>query len=130
MIRPAWPLRGPLPLGSRWVIVVTLVMLVVNSLAPGPIAQLPIALLFYFTCPGMLLVDWLDLPDVITRLALSTAASLAINIIVVTVIVVGGWYSPSVGLWTVAAISLVGGAASALLRAPDPAATGLERLYA
>lgn len=107
-------LRSPLaiPAGSRWVLGITFAYVAAFALSLGPIVQLPLALLFFLTCPGMLLADWLDIPDTPTRLALSAAGSLAVNILAVTTLLSVGLYSTMSGLVVVALASAVPAVAS------------------
>ena len=108
-----------LPVGSRWVATVTLMHLAAFTVAPGPAIQLPLAVLFYITCPGMILIDWLDLPDVPSRVAIAAAASLGANILIVTLLLSTGLYGPGTALSVIGGISLFVAAVTTLrLRNP------------
>ena len=87
-----------LPAGAAWVLSVTAAHIVAYDLQVGPLVQLPTALLFVLTCPGALLMDWAHLPNWPSRLALVVGASLAVNIVIVTLLLTSGTYSAAAGL--------------------------------
>ncbi|HJR91908.1 MAG TPA: integrase core domain-containing protein [Acidimicrobiia bacterium] len=107
------------PFGAKWVLAITIGHLVAFTLAPGALAQFPLALAFYLTCPGIILVDWLDVADTPSRIALCASTSLAVNILTVTLLLSADVYSPLAGLMAVATVSAVCAVMSAAAGRPS-----------
>lgn len=101
------PMLDDVPAGTRWVLVVTIAHVLAYTLGLGPAAQFPTALLFYVTCPGAILVDWVNLSDLPSRVALTVGASLAHNMLVVTLLLAAGVFSAGGGLAAISAASLL-----------------------
>lgn len=87
-----------LPKGIRWVSLVGLIYVLAFALQPGAWLQLPVTFLFLATCPGLLLVDWMDLSDLVVGLTMVVAASTAVNILVTVILAGIGTYSPLTGM--------------------------------
>ncbi|HEX7097778.1 MAG TPA: integrase core domain-containing protein [Acidimicrobiia bacterium] len=102
------------PRGARWVFGITAMVLVALSLDFDSAARLPIALLFYLTCPGLVLLDWVRVPDAFTKVALTVAASLTANILTVTLLLAAGAYSMPTGLAAVSAVAVTAATVSTL----------------
>jgi hypothetical protein len=68
------------------------------ALAPGSWLQLPVTFLFLSTCPGLLLIDWMDFPEFVVALTMVVASSFAINILVTVILAGTGTYSPFTGM--------------------------------
>jgi hypothetical protein len=92
---------------SRLVLLFVLSHLVAYFLQLGVVAQLPTALLLYFLCPGLLIPDLLDVKDTASRVALVVASSLGCNVVLVTLLLYLGVYSPTNGVLLVSSVSVV-----------------------
>jgi hypothetical protein len=66
-----------------------------------------LAVLFAIAVPGVPIVALLELPDRLVQLSLAIAVSLAANLLVASILLVGHWWHPLVGLWLLAAAALV-----------------------
>lgn len=97
---PLNPVRGRLNVGrdaSAWATLVTIAHLGAYGLGVGSIVQLPLALLFYCTCPGSIILDWVDIDQPLARFSVVVALSLAANAVIVTFLLFAGWFSPLSG---------------------------------
>lgn len=92
---------------SRLVLLFVLSHFVAYFLQLGPVAQLPTALLMYFLCPGLLVLGRLDVEDTASRVALVVASSLGCNVVLVTLLLYLGVYSPTNGVLLVSSVSVV-----------------------
>lgn len=95
-----------LPGSSLWVLGMTTIHLMAVGLELAPALRLPTALLFYFTCPGALIADWVELPQWPARLALVIGNSLASNITIVTFLLTASAYTAARGLAIVSTLSI------------------------
>lgn len=100
----SWWLR--LPPGIRWTALSIFVYLLTFGLAPGGWIQVPITLAFLFICPGLLLIDWLNLSDRIVRITMVASSSLAVNILVATALAGIGSLTPESGAFATGCTSL------------------------
>lgn len=87
-----------LPTGVRWVSLLGLMFMLAFALQPGSWLQLPVAFLFLTTCPGLLLVDWMEFSDFVVGLTMVVASSVATNIVVSVILVGTATYSPFTGM--------------------------------
>jgi hypothetical protein len=87
-----------LPFGIRWASLIGLMYVLAFALAPGSWIQLPVTFLFLSTCPGLLLIDWMDFPEFVLALTMVVASSFAINILVTVILAGTGTYSPFTGM--------------------------------
>lgn len=95
-----------LPRGVRWAGAATLLYLLAFGFSPGAWLQAPITFAFLLICPGVLLIDWLDLSDVVIAVAIVIPSSLATNILVSTILVGTRTYTAGAGLIASAAVTL------------------------
>lgn len=94
-----------LPAGLRWTGVLSVVYVLAFVLAPGSWLQLPVTFVFLTTCPGLLLIDWIDLTDLVVGVMMVVASSIAANTLVTVLLAGTGTYSPLSAL--VATVSTV-----------------------
>lgn len=73
----------------------------------GGVVPLVAALVFYSTCPGMVVVDWFDLDQFAERVAFGVGASLSINLTSVTLLLAVDLYSADLMATVTATLSLI-----------------------
>jgi hypothetical protein len=116
-----------LPTGIRWTTALTIVYMLAFALSPGSWLQTPFAFLFLLACPGLLLVDWLNLSDRVIGTTMVVASSLAINILITTILAGTATYSPEAGVLATAVAALSLSVISFSLNRPrDPMPTKLS----
>lgn len=87
-----------LPTGVRWVSLLGLMYVLAFALEPGSWLQLPVTFLFLTTCPGLLLIDWMEFPEFVFGVTMVVASSIAVNILVTVILAGTGTYSPFTGM--------------------------------
>lgn len=86
------------PQGSTWVVAVSVIHLTSYVAGLGPWVQFPTALAFYLTCPGAIVLDWIRISDLASRLVVVVAISLASNALIAVVLLYLGLFTPLTGL--------------------------------
>ena len=99
LARWAWPLAIIVPT----VVLDALVMVDIST----PVRPV-FAVWFISVCPGLALVRLLRLADGWSEMAVSLAMSISLGVMVATVLVYTGWWSPKTGLAILSVISLSG----------------------
>jgi len=70
----------------------------------------PVTLTFLFVCPGFALVRLLALPDIVAQLSLAIALSLALDVLIPSILLYAGAWSPSAALYTLVGLTAAVGA--------------------
>ena len=96
--------------GALWVVAVSVLQL--TSVLTGVLILQPVtALLFATTCPGLVVLDLeTEIPDLSARLLAGLAASIGINVVVVSVLLVAGMWSASLSTVVIALLSFAAAA--------------------
>lgn len=102
------------PAGVRWVATTSLLYVLIVGFSPGPLAQAPVTFLFILTCPGALMIDWIEFSNRSAALITAVVVSIAINTIIATLLIGAGAYTPDSGLVATAAVSACAAVASSL----------------
>jgi competence protein ComEA len=86
--------------GLTWVAVVSLLEALSFLLELGPPVQPLLSVVFVITCPGFLLLDLQRPADAAARVILGISASISLNVLIVTVALVGDrrWFVPAAAL--------------------------------
>jgi hypothetical protein len=98
LIKVLWPII---------IICSALAALLVMLVFPGNVARPPLIMLFLFICPGMSLVRFLHLKELVDKLALGLALSFSIDGIVAGIYLYTDHWSPAEILMTLAVTSIV-----------------------
>lgn len=92
--------------GTTWVLVVSAFFLATSTMEGGVI-PLVVALVFYSTCPGMVVVDWFGLDRLAERVAFGVGASLSLNLTSVTLLLAVDRYSADLMAVVTATLNLI-----------------------
>lgn len=90
--------------GTLWVLTITIVHFTL-TLLPVPLASPLFAFAFYSTCPGTVLVDLLD-DELSFVVGTAISVSIAMNVLIVTALLAGGFYSTINGVAAISAVSI------------------------